>query len=1619
MSLKDILKELEKKSFSLRDKGAQFELLIKNWFLTTKLYSDNIKKIWLWDEFPYRDQFGGSDSGIDLVLYNEEDEFVAIQCKFYKQNNEISKSDVDTFISTSAKFFEVNDKKRKFSSRIFVSTTNKWSKRAENLIKNQEINVQRISRDQLEDSDVDWSKIYLGNFGKKAKKVGKILRKHQKEAINSVHEYFKNYDRGKLIMACGTGKTFTSLKIAENETNKNGLVLFLVPSISLLGQTLQEWSNDIDINTKLYPICICSDSKISKKKSNDNNMTSVIDLALPATTDIEKIVNRLEKIKHKKGMKVVFSTYQSIDTIAKAQKELLKKDSDFGIFDLIICDEAHRTTGVTLKDEDESNFVKVHNNEIIESKKRLYMTATPRLYNDSSKSKAKEKDIYLCSMDDETIYGKEIYRIGFGKAVEEGLLTDYKVLVLTLNDKDIPKEIQNIIANGESELKTNDASKFIGCINGLSKQILDKEGILKDSDPEPMKRAVAFCQNIKISKQITKNFEQYSSIYTSSLSKKLREKMIKPISKHIDGTMNSLERNELLSWLKEKTNEKNECKILTNARCLSEGIDVPSLDAILFLSPKNSQVDVVQAVGRVMRKFEGKKYGYIIVPVFIPSNKTPEEALEDNETYKVVWSILKALRSHDDRFNAEINKIDLNKKKPKNILIGGISNNEENNELSTAEQLALFPNVEEIQNAIYAKMVEKVGDRKYFEKWAKDISKIVEMQIDKIKNLIDNDLEHKKIFNNFLESLKSNISPDVTEGQAIEMLSQHIITKPIFEALFKNYSFVKNNPISKSMEEILNLLLEKQFEKDTEELKEFYRDVEIRIGNIDNAEGKQKIILELYNNFFKTAFPKLVEKLGIVYTPTEIVDFIINSVEYIMNKEFERNLSDKNVNILDPFTGTGTFISRLLQSKIIKPKDLERKYKYEIYANEIILLAYYIAAVNIENIYYDLRKRNEKFLNGEKNSNKISYAEFEGICLTDSFQLSEDEQEGKILYTKDFKDNLERVKRQKNLPLKVIIGNPPYSIGQKSANDNAQNTKYPRLDKKIAETYSKKSSAGLNKSLYDAYIKAFRWATDRLGSENGIIGFVTNGSWIDGNAATGFRKSIEEEFSEIYIFNLRGDQRTSGELSRREGGKVFGAGSRAPIAITFLVKNLNKNRKKAKIYYHDIGDYLSREEKLNKIKEYNSIKSIPWKEIKPSEKGDWINHRNKEFNSFIPLFDKDNKNNKKVFFNITSNGIVTNRDPWVYSFSRNQLKKQMKDTIGFYNKQVEIIKNKELESNKLNTKRLEEIINTDTKKISWSRGLKNSLKKLKKDEFENENISMSLYRPFVKQNLYFSKKWIENPSKQNKFKNQIAIGTTGTGIKKEFSLIILNNIGEIQTLANANYYPLKYTDDKKNTKGDSLHILNTNNELNDGITDFIHNLAKEKYGVPRITKEDIFYYVYGFLHDSNYRKKFKSVLKKEIPRLPLVEEYKDFKQYSDIGKELANLHLNYEKLEKLPYILVSGEEKNNFTVEKIKFISKEDKSVIIFNSDIKISNIPLEVYNYQVNGKSAIEWIIERYSVTLDEKSGIVNDPNLWCIENKNPRYILDLLLSVITLSVKTNELLKKLPKIEFQNQYL
>lgn len=463
------------------------------------------------------------------------------------------------------------------------------------------------------------------------------------------------------------------------------------------------------------------------------------------------------------------------------------------------------------------------------------------------------------------------------------------------------------------------------------------------------------------------------------------------------------------------------------------------------------------------------------------------------------------------------------------------------------------------------------------------------------------------------------------------------------------------------------------------------------------------------------------------------------------------------------------------------------------------------------------------------------------------------------------------------------------------------------------------------------------------------------------------------------------------------------------------MKNPNEKKEKAEIYYYDIGDYLTRKEKLSKIKDFKSIgnKKIDWQILNPNEEGDWINQRNDKFKDFIPLIDKDNKNNKETFFTMSSNGVVTSRDSWVYSYSKVNLEKNMRETIDFYNKEVEKILNTRKEDK---NKAIEDTIDSNPKNISWSRDLKKKANSYKFDEFNKSDIVISLYRPFTKQYLYFNRFWNETPAQQDKFKNYLSIGTVGIGGNKDFSITILNNIGDFQTLQNANFYPLYYVEEENRNKDKSLfensdEIKEENKK--DGISDYIFNLAKQKYST-KITKEDIFYYVYGFLHNEDYKKEFEADLKKLIPRLPLVDDYRIFKTYSDIGRELADLHLNYENIEKDKVIIVEGEENNNFKVEKMRFTSKDKKDVIIFNSDIKIKNIPLEAYNYQVNGKSAIEWIMERYAITVDKDSQIENNPNLWCEENKNPRYILDLLLSVISLSVRTNELVKKLPRIKF-----
>ena len=1626
MSFQKILDKYRRISFSERDKGDRFERLMQRYLKTDPTYAYKFRDVWLWNEFPGKLDLGGTDTGIDLVALTHEGDYWAIQCKCFQESATIDKPAVDSFLATSSREFKNEQlQTTRFAHRMWISTTNHWSSNAQEAIKNQNPPVSRINLSNLIGASVEWDKIEEGVHGEAARTPKKSLRLHQLEALNKAHEHFKISDRGKLIMACGTGKTFNALRIAEYETDGKGLILFLVPSIALLGQALREWS--ADANEPINAIAICSDPDISRQRhrNEDTDSFSIVDLALPASTDTNFILHQFEQIKKNAlpGMTVVFSTYQSIEVLERAQKAWMKKG--FPEFDLIICDEAHRTTGVSLAGEDESAFTRVHNPDFIKAKKRLYMTATPRLYSDDTKSKAAQAEAVLCSMDDKALYGEEIYRIGFGEAVEKGLLTDYKVLILTLSDKDVPPAVQRMIAAGETEINTDDVSKLIGTINALSKQFLGDEGITKASDPEPMKRAVAFCAKIATSKKISATYNVATETYLDSLPAEKKEQMVTVSAQHMDGTMPAPVRDQMLAWLKEDT-AGNECRIITNVRVLSEGVDVPSLDSVLFLSARNSQVDVVQSVGRVMRKSPGKKYGYIIIPVVVPADVEAEKALDDNERYKVVWTVLNALRAHDDRFNATVNKIDLNRKKPNNILVGRpeYSFDEDGSPKSwnedpvgyettkdVANQLAL--QFEELQSVVFARMVKKVGDRRYWEQWAKDVAIIAERQIERIKFLIHNKSDQRQAFENFLLGLQKNINPSITESQAVEMLAQHIITKPIFEALFEGYSFVKNNPVSSAMQNMLEALEGKSVAEESETLQKFYESVRKRAEGIDNAEGKQRIIIELYDKFFKAAFPKMVEQLGIVYTPVEVVDFIIHSVNDVLKEEFGRSISDENIHILDPFTGTGTFITRLLQSGLIEEKDLERKYKYELHANEIVLLAYYIAAVNIENAYHDATP------DPDDGIAKENYTPFDGIVLTDTFQLGETD-ESQMLFSEMFPQNSARVERQKKAPLRVIIGNPPYSVGQRSANDNAQNQKYKKLDFRIAETYVKLTDATNKNSLYDSYIKAFRWSTDRLDPQNGgVIGFVSNGAWLDGNSSDGFRKTIEKEFSSIWVFNTRGNARTQGELRRKEAGNVFGGGSRTPISITLLVKNPKSKNGKATIHYIDIGNYLSREEKLAIINKFESIgnKQMIWKKLHPNDHGDWISQRNNLFGSFIKLI-PDKKFNLKSdsYFVVYSRGFETARDAWIYSFSEISVKDKMTRMISFYNKQVDNFKQKKLFNQNLQSK---EVIDNDESKISWSSSLISQLERGTNASFESDSIEVAEYRPFCKQKVYIGDlmihrtgQWIEFLPTRNTFNRVICI--PGLGNKKDYSTLIVDKRADLGFLSASQCMPLYYYEERKKSSQTLFDEPGENEFIRrDGLSNFILKRAKEQYG-KNVSKEDIFYYVYGILHSPDYRTAFANDLKKMLPRIPLVEDVRDFWKFSKAGRSLADLHINYESVPAYEGVEVTGANTEFYRVEKMRFPKKGQKETIIYNSKIIVSNIPEKAYEYVVNGKSAIEWIMDRYQVTIDKASGIKNDPNDWADEVGNPRYILDLLLSIINVSVQTVDIVNGLPKLVF-----
>lgn len=1617
--LRTLLARFRETARTEREKGTYFEKIAAVYLRHDPLQAALFAKVEPYQDWAKARGEDAADSGIDLVAtISDGSGFCAVQCKFYDEAKKVDKSDIDSFFTASGK--------EGFVRRLIVDTSDgNWTDRAEKALQGQAIPTNRIGLSDLEASPIIWSDFV--RTGEIRVSETKTLRPHQEEALKAVRTGLEDADRGKLILACGTGKTLTSLRIAEDLVGTGGTVLFMVPSLALMSQAVREWTNDAELPLRSF--AVCSDAKVGKRQGRQDTADIAIhDLAYPATTNGRALAEKMSDAAAE-AMTVVFATYQSIQVISAAH------EAGLGAFDLIVCDEAHRTTGVTTGEEDESNFVRIHSNDHVQGAKRLYMTATPRIYGEAARQRAKEQSLTLAQMDDPATYGETLFERGFSWAVENELLTDYKVIVLAVDEGKVARSVQRRLETSDNDLALDDATKIVGCYKALTKTDLK---IDVGTDTGSMQRALIFCRDIKTSKIIEGEFAAVAEEFRAQNPED--DLTLDCEVRHVDGTFNAESRGRLLDWLKADPGQDN-CRILTNARCLSEGVDVPALDGIMFLHPRKSQIDVVQSVGRVMRRSPRKKMGYVILPVAIPAGTSPEEALNDNERYRVVWQILNALRSHDERLDGDINKIHLGQTEGGRIEIVAVApdlpgdkssgegagigqgsapgDDEGDGGRSAASQSELF--VDEFSAAIRAQIVKKCGTKEYWDRWAADIARIAERHIVRIEALLDNP-DARTTFDAFLKELRDDLNEAISEADAIEMLAQHVITRPVFESLFRGNRFTDENPISRAMQNIVARLDEARIDKEAESLEEFYASVRRRAEGLTDPAAKQRLIVQLYDDFFKSAFPRTTKRMGVVYTPVEIVDFILRSVDEALRRDFGVGIGAEGVHLIDPFTGTGTFLTRLLQSGLIAPQDLARKYREELHANEIILLAYYIAAINIETVYADL-------VGGA--GEKAVYEPFTGILLTDTFALHEH----RDMLDDLLPDNAERRTRQRNLDIRVIVGNPPYVVGEDDVNSEDARVDYLKLDARIRDTYAARTEATLVNGLYNNYIRAIRWASDRLGKDGGVIAFVTNGGFLDGKTAAGLRRCLVEEFSDVRIFDVRGNSSISGEQRRREGGNVFGEGTKTPIAISVLTKHPDAEAAAA-IYYHNIGDYLSRVDKLRLIREHGSVGGLEasegWTIIRPDKYGDFLNKRDLSFDKHLLIGQKGQQVDEPVLFNIYSNGLSTGRDPWVVNASKVSLKNNVEKTIKNY--QVSVLR---LESGGVPI--------TDVREISWTDGLKRDARRSRAIEEIDGSYRIGEYRPFTKRWFFFHDRLNERRGRlpdilpTNGMCERI-ICLAGPGNTTDFSALMVETLPSLEIVTakgGSQCFPLHYYEASKEYKSTlNLFAASDNPGLvrRDGITD--EGLAHFRKAWPgqAITKEDLFYYVYGLLHSPDYRTRYADNLRKALPRIPAVSAVEDYCAFRDAGRVLADLHVSYEEVEPYPATFREGDPRTwivddpeaFYRVEKMRFGGKRlnlDRTTIHYNVRITLTDVPEAAYRYVVNGKSAIEHVMERQSVTKDvynpktkKGSDIVNDANSFAVETMgDPEYPLTLLRRVITVSLRTMEIVDALPPLRLK----
>ena len=867
-----------------------------------------------------------------------------------------------------------------------------------------------------------------------------------------------------------------------------------------------------------------------------------------------------------------------------------------------------------------------------------------------------------------------------------------------------------------------------------------------------------------------------------------------------------------------------------------------------------------------------------------------------------------------------------------------------------------------------------------FEQWEQAVGqfklKVKELGEILLKIIEKEQLNNKpftEAFEGFTQLCRETINPNISTQAVEEMLIQHILTERIFRKVFNNPDFVNRNTIAHEIEKVVSALTSQSFSRDEflGALNPFYGAIETTAATITDFSQKQTFLNTVYEKFFQGFSVKIADTHGIVYTPQPIVNFMVKSVEYILQKEFGRSLSDENVHIIDPFVGTGNFIVRIMRE--MQKTKLPQKYANELHCNEVLLLPYYISSMNIEHAYYELTGK---------------YVPFEGICLVDTFDVGNVQQ-----FTLFTSENTARVKKQQSTPIFVIIGNPPYNVGQVNENDNNKNRKYEEMDNRVSQTYGKGSKATLLRKLSDPYVKAIRWASDRIADE-GIVAFVTNNSFIDGVTFDAMRKCSAQDFDEIFILDLGGNVRENPKLSGTTHN-VFGI--QVGVSISILVKSKSVQQpKQAKIYYSRLDKFWRKEQKYNFLNEKEYIGNIVWDEIQPDAKYNWLTKGIRaDFDTFISLGTKESKSSKETnveaIFKLFSLGVSTNRESLVYSFDKEALEERVKQFGDDYNTEV----SRYIQKGKPND--IDKFVNYTL--FKWSRNLKRHLKTGDIFNFIESNIRTSLYRPFTKQWLYFSDIIVDEPGTNRRlFPNvlvetdNLSICVKGIGMDKPFHVLMVPVIPDLQFTPNGQCFPLFiYSEDGTNRQ--------------ENITNWALIQFRTHYNDDGISKLDIFYYVYGILHHPSYREKYAANLKRELPRIPLAPAFWDF---ANAGAKLAELHVNYEKVPEYKLKLMeSKEEALDWRVEKMKLSA--DKTQIKYNNFLTLAGIPPEVFEYRLGNRSALDWIIDQYQVSTDKRSGITNDPN----RADDLQYIVQLIGQVITVSLETMKIVKSLPSLE------